>query len=230
MATRVLIIEDDLNLCKLFQFTLSKVGYEVEFAHTAKTGLQRAYASNPDLIILDIMLPDMNGFEACARFREMSNVPIVMLTSLGSEENVIKGLKLGADDYIVKPVTTEELLARIRAVLRRSGRANSDSYAGNQEATFTHEQLAVNFKRREVTIEGKKVSLSPTEFDLLSLFIQNRGHLLSHEFLLRNVWGEEYLGEVDYLWYYVSSLRRKLDKPAKSNLIHNVWGMGYRFG
>lgn len=178
------------------------------------------------------MLPDLDGWQTCTRFREMSEVPIIMLTALSSEENVIKGLNLGADDYIVKPVTTEELSARLRAVLRRANRSANVNGSNGQtrRAIFTYENLVIDFDRHEVTIDGEWVYLSPTEFRLLSVFVQHQGRMLSHEFLLREVWGPEYINEIDYLRLYISYLRRKIEAdPSKPGMIHNEWGIGYRF-
>jgi two-component system, OmpR family, KDP operon response regulator KdpE len=236
MTETLLLIEDDITLCEALRFMLTKKGFTVEVANNAITGLQKAYAVKPDAIILDIMLPDMDGWQTCARFREMSDVPIIMLTALGSEENVVKGLNLGADDYIIKPVTAEELSARVRALLRRvsrsSGPGSSSSGGGNGRGPiFTYENLIIDFDKHEVTVDGNRVDLSPTEFRLLAVLVRHKGRMLPHEFLLTEVWGPEYVGEIDYLRLYISYLRRKVEKdPSKPNLIHNEWGVGYRFG
>lgn len=232
MTERLLVIEDDTHFSKILELMLTQKGFQVDVANNAMTGLQKAYTHKPDAVILDIMLPDLDGWQICSRFREMSEVPIIMLTALSSEENVIKGLNLGADDYIIKPVTTEELSARIRAVLRRANRVpNLNSYKSQpRRAIFTHENLTIDFDRHEVTLDGKWVYLSPTEYRLLSVFVQHQGRMLSHEFLLREVWGPEYINEIDYLRLYISYLRRKIEADSSNpNLIHNEWGIGYRF-
>lgn len=232
MAERVLVIEDDTQFSKILELMLTQKGFHVDVANNAITGLQKAYTYKPDAVILDIMLPDLDGWQTCTRFREMSEVPIIMLTALSSEENVIKGLNLGADDYIVKPVTTEELSARLRAVLRRANRSANVNGSNGQtrRAIFTYENLVIDFDRHEVTIDGEWVYLSPTEFRLLSVFVQHQGRMLSHEFLLREVWGPEYINEIDYLRLYISYLRRKIEAdPSKPGMIHNEWGIGYRF-
>ncbi len=227
----LLLIEDDIDLSETLRFMLTKKGFLVEVANDARSGLQRAYAIKPDIIILDIMLPDMDGWQTCARFREMSDVPIIMLTALGSEKDVVKGLNLGADDYIVKPVTAEELSARIHALLRRVPRSNVNTGGDNRRAIFTCDYLMIDFDKHEVTVDGKRVDLSPTEFRLLSVMARHKGRMLPHEFLLNEVWGPEYVGEIDYLRLYISYLRRKIEKdPSKPSLIHNEWGIGYRFG
>jgi DNA-binding response OmpR family regulator len=201
----------------------------VDVAGTAVEGLQRAYGSKPDLIILDVMLPGMDGWQTCQRFREMSNVPIIMLTALGSEENVVKGLELGADDYLVKPVTMKELGARVKALLRRA-------YGNNGSPTeiskiIQHEGLVIDFDKHEVTLRDNRIDLSPTEFKLLSCLVKHKGRVLPHDFLLTQVWGPEYAGELDHLRLYISYLRKKIEKnPSKPELIQNEWGVGYRFG
>lgn len=229
MNGTVLIVDDDVLLCEVLKLMLTNMGFEVEVAHDGITGLQRAYAFKPDVIVLDVMMPNMDGWQTCSRFREMSDVPIIMLTALDSQENVVKGLDLGADDYVGKPVTAEELAARIRAVLRRVSRSNARN--GKQEPIFTQDNLIIDFDKYEVTVEGERVDLSPTEFRLLCVLARYKGRVLPHQFLLREVWGPEYVGEIDYLRLYISYLRRKLEKDSsKPSLIHNEWGVGYRFG
>lgn len=230
MTDTVLLIEDDLNLCHMLQFILTKKGFQVEVANSALTGLQKAYSLKPNIIILDIMLPDLDGWQACVRFREMSDVPIIMLTALGSSESIVKGLDLGADDYIIKPVTGEHISARINAILRRVSRSHD---AGNKgrNGIFAYDNLVIDFDRHEVKVGGKGVYLTPTEFRLLALLVQNKGRMLPHEFLLREVWGTEYINEIEYLRLYIGYLRRKLEKdPRRPSLIQNEWGVGYRFG
>lgn len=231
--TTLLLIEDDVALSETLRFMLAKKGFQVEVANDAISGLQRAYAVKPDAIILDVMLPDMDGWQTCSRFREMSDVPIIMLTALGSEKDIVKGLNLGADDYIVKPVTAEELAARVNALLRRVSRSsvNSSASGSGNRRILTCDYLVIDFDKHEVTVDGNRVDLSPTEFRLLSVMARHQGRMLPHEFLLNEVWGQEYIGEIDYLRLYISYLRRKIEKdPSKPSLIHNEWGIGYRFG
>jgi DNA-binding response OmpR family regulator len=231
MAETLLLIEDDAALSETLRFMLTKKGFQVEIANDAITGLQKAYAVKPDAIILDVMLPDMDGWQTCSRFREMSDVPIIMLTALGSEKDVVKGLNLGADDYIVKPVTAEELAARVNALLRRVSRSSMNSGGGGRNSILKCDYLTIDFDKHEVTVDGKRVDLSPTEFRLLSVMARHQGRMLPHEFLLNEVWGQEYIGEIDYLRLYISYLRRKIEKDSsKPSLIHNEWGIGYRFG
>jgi two-component system KDP operon response regulator KdpE len=229
MGYKLLLIDDDVQLCELLQLMLSKMDFEVETAHDAVNGLRKAYTMKPDAIVLDIMMPGMDGWQTCQRFREMTDVPIIMLTALGSEDEVIKGLNLGADDYLVKPVTADELAARVRALLRRVARSNTKP--GSREPILTQDNLVIDLDKYEVTLDGERVDLSPTEFRLLSVLAKYKGRVLPHEFLLTEVWGPEYVGEIDYLRLYISYLRRKLEKdPANPDLIQNEWGVGYRFG
>ncbi|RPJ55184.1 MAG: DNA-binding response regulator [Dehalococcoidia bacterium] len=235
-STSVLIIDDDKLLCEALQLMLGKMDFKVEIANDAISGLRKAYSFKPDAILLDVMMPNMDGWQTCQRFREMSDVPIIMLTALDSQDNVVKGLDLGADDYIVKPVIANELAARIRAVLRRTSRSTSPGNNGNgngsnREPIFTQDNLVIDFDKYEVMVDDERVDLTPTEFRLLSVLVRYRGRVLPHEFLLTEVWGPEYVGEIDYLRLYISYLRRKLEKDkAKPSLIHNEWGIGYRFG
>ena len=230
MATTLLLIDDDVSLCETVRFMLIRNGFQVEVAHNGISGLKKAYALKPDAVLLDIMLPDMDGWQVCRRLREMSDVPIIMLSALGSDENVIEGLNLGADDYIVKPVAVKELIARIRALLRRTSRSTSTE-RNHREPIFTYDYLLIDFDKYEVTVAGKKVKLSPTEFRLLSVLSRHQGRLLPHEYLLSEVWGPEYVSEEEYLRLYISYLRRKIETdPSKPRLIHNEWGVGYRFG
>ena len=229
MGIKVLLIDDDVSLCELLKEMLTAMGFEVEVAYEAVTGLRRAYQLKPDVVVLDVMMVGMDGWQACSRFREMTDVPIIMLTALGSQDDVIKGLNLGADDYLVKPVTTDELAARIRAVLRRVSRGSSNGQ--KREPILSQDSVVIDLDKYEVTIDGERINLSPTEFKLLTVLVKHKGRVLPHEFLLTEVWGAEYIGEIDYLRLYISYLRRKLEKkPEQSQLIHNEWGIGYRFG
>jgi len=227
---QILVIDDDETLQKNLDDILTSLGYKVAIAGTAVEGLQKAYNSKPDLIILDVMLPGMDGWQTCQRFREMSNVPILMLTALGSEEDVVKGLEMGADDYVVKPVTMRELGARIKALLRRS-EFSSDESGLDLSKFIQYQDLIIDFDKHEVTRNNKRIDLSPTEFKLLSCLVKHQGRVLPHEFLLTQVWGSEYTGELDHLRLYISYLRRKIEQnPSKPDLIKNEWGIGYRFG
>ncbi len=230
MAATLLLIDDDVLLCEAVQLVLTEKGFQVEVAYNAMSGLQKAYAIAPDLVILDIMLPDLDGWQTCRRFREMTDVPIILLTALSSNENVVQGLNLGADDYIIKPVTSEELAARIRAALRRAARWSANGH-NCLEPVLVIDNLVIDFDKHEATVDGGRVDLSPTEFRLLSVLCRHRGRVLTHAFLLTEVWGPEYIDEIDYLRLYISYLRRKIKQdPSTPSLIHNEWGVGYRLG
>lgn len=230
MKPTLLIIEDDEVYSELLELILTRNGFQVQLANNAAAGLQLAYSLKPDAVILDIMLPEVDGWQICSRLREVSDVPIIMLTAFGSKDNVIKGLNLGADGFIIKPVTIKELVARIRAVLRRVSTIQNNA-TNSRDQVVMFDNLIIDFNRHQVTVDGKQISLSPIEFRLLSALVHHQGRIVSHEFLLREVWGSEYTGEVEYLRQYISYLRYKIEKdPARPNLIHNEWGYGYRFG
>lgn len=230
MKPTLLVIEDDDVYSKLLEQLLTHNGFQVQVANNATIGLQLTYSLKPDAVLLDIMLPGVDGWQICSHLREVSDVPIIMLTAFGSKDNVIKGLNLGADDFIIKPVTMNELVARIRAVLRRVSNTKNNE-VNPRVPVVIFDNLTIDFTRHQVTVDGKQISLSPIEFRLLSALVQHQGRILSHEFLLREVWGSEYMDEVEYLRQYISYLRYKIEKdPAKPNLIHNEWGYGYRFG
>ena len=225
MTETILIIDDDADLAKIVQINLDREGFKTVVASSGVEGLQKAYSSQPDLVILDIMMPGMDGWTTCRRLREISDVPIVMLTARGMESDIVKGLELGADDYIVKPFGTKELLARIHALLRRA-----DSSSTKRPAIYSDGDLTVDFVKRIVTVREKQVDLTPTEFKLLSTFVQNEGRVLPHRFLLTQVWGPEYADEVNYLKLYVRYLRQKIEEDASNpNYILTEWGVGYRF-
>ena len=229
MNNKILVIDDDVILQQNLAEILRSLGYEVEVAGKAIDGLQKAYSSKPDLIILDVMLPGMDGWEICKRFREMTDIPILFLTALGSEDDVVKGLELGGDDYLVKPVTMKVLEARVKALLRRAYSGNGSS--SEISKVIQHEGLVIDFDKHEVMHHEKRIDLSPTEFKLLSCLVKHKGRVLPHDFLLSQVWGQEYTGELDHLRLYISYLRKKIEaNPSKPELIQNEWGVGYRFG
>ena len=159
MSTTILMVDDDVELCQMFDLALTDMGFEVDLAHNGIDGLKKAYNLQPDVILLDVMMPDMDGWDTCKRFKEMCDVPVIMLTAVDSQDSVIKGLDLGADDYIVKTVTTEELAARIRTVLRRASRSNVTTR--KQKPIITQDNLIIDFDKHEVTVDGERVDLSP---------------------------------------------------------------------
>jgi len=228
MTAKLLLIDNDVTLCTTLKGLLTQKGYQVEVALNGTSGLQKAYLFHPDAIILDIELPDMDGWEVCRRIREMADTPIILHTRLGSGEDMLKSLSLGVDHYIVKPVTGQEVAAHVQAVLRRVSRQNT----ARGKLNFVFGSMLIDYYKREVTVGGQRIDLTPTEFRLLSCLAQYSGRVLSHEFLLSNVWGPEYnSSEADHVRLYVSRLRRKMKRgQPKTDLISTEWGLGYRLG
>lgn len=224
MSKRILIVDDEPRYLRLLEANLRTEGYEVV---AAQDGLQAidVFSSQPiDLILLDIMMPRLDGFATCQRIREFSNVPIVILTARGEEQDRVRGLDLGADDYLVKPFSATELLARVRAVLRR---AQTPAEVG-QTRFFTHDNLKIDFARAEVWCGEQVVSLSATEYRLLLQFAHNLGKIMTSEELLSSVWGPEYKSDKEILWVSIARLRQKLEEDAH-NPKHIVTrsGLGY---
>jgi DNA-binding response OmpR family regulator len=224
--TKILIIDDDEKLARLVQLFLRQQGYEVHAASSGLQGLQLAYDLHPDLVVLDIMMPGMDGWSVCNRLRDVSDVPVIMLTAKDGERNVVEGLESGADDYVVKPFSMAELLARIRALLRRA----TQNSRVEEMKVFDNGELVVNFSKHEVIVRGQSVGLTPTEFELLSCMVKNEGRVLPHKVLLQQVWGDEYVGETQYLKLYIRYLRQKIERDASNpEYILTEWGVGYRF-
>lgn len=225
---KVLIVDDDRSIVEAVTIGLELQWSDVE-VHTAadgEAGLDAFFKHSPDLTLLDVNMPRMSGWEMLKRLRELSDAPVIMLTARGEEMDKVKGLGLGADDYLTKPFSHLELFARIKAVLRRS----EMTMPASASASFQSGDLAINFDSREVTVDGKAVKLTPTEYNLLHLLARNAGRVLPFEMLLTKVWGDEYRSETDYLKTYVSRIRRKLgDDPEKPRYIMTERGVGYRF-
>ena len=224
MAKRVLIVDDEPRYLRLLEANLRTEGYEVVTAQDGQQALD-VFSSQPiDLILLDIMMPRLDGFGTTQRIREFSSVPIIILTAKGEDQDRVRGLDLGADDYLVKPFSATELLARVRAVLRR---AQLPSESG-QARFFTHDNLRIDFARAEVWRGEQDVSLSATEYRLLLQFAHNLGKILTSEDLLTSVWGPEYKGDKEILWVSIARLRQKLeDDPHTPKHIVTRSGLGY---
>ncbi len=223
---KLLVIEDDVDLVKALEVYFSRAGYEVLSAENGLEGLQILYSERPDVVILDIALPRMDGWEVCARIRELSDVPLVILTARVQEEERVKGLKLGADDYVVKPFSLKELEARLEAVLRRAPETNTRRGA----PLFANEELVIDAERLLVTRTGKRIDLTPTELRLLLFLAENVGRALTHRQILEKIWGDEYSEDVDYVKLFVYRLRRKIEPdPKEPQYIISERGIGYRF-
>jgi DNA-binding response OmpR family regulator len=224
MTIRVLVVDDEPRFIRLVQANLLTEGFEVLTSVSGETAIQMAADEKPDLILLDVMMPEIDGFEACKRIREFSNVPIIMLTAKGDEEDRVEGLNLGADDYIVKPFSANELLARVHAVLRRA----RTQVVEPGESRLKHDELEIDLARAEVRYDGEQISLSSTEYRLLLEFARHVGKTLTAEQLLSSVWGDEYKDDKEILWVSISRLRQKLEKdPKNPALILTQAGAGY---
>jgi len=222
----VLIIDDDPATVQLVSEAL-KQAYAVVTAPDGQDGLRQMFHHHPDLIILDINMPTMDGWTVCQRVREVSNIPIIMLTARDDPEEIIRGLDLGADDYILKPFELSVLLARVRANLRR---ASSEPAILKAEVVYSDSHLTVNLEEHRVTVRGKPVRLTPIEFDLLARLVHAAPRIFPYRDLLEQVWGFEYIDDIDYLRVYIWHLRRKIEPdPRNPTYIINELGVGYRF-
>ena len=223
---KILAVDDEQRMVRFIQLNLEQDGFEVVTAYNGKEALEQVRTQLPDLILLDIMMPDINGFEVLKKIREVNNVPVIMLTAKGEEDDRIQGLELGADDYITKPFSPRELVSRIRAVLRRTKSFKEDQV----DKIIVDDRLTIDFSRREVWVEDKIVDLRPTEYRLLYHLVQNAGWVNTHEQLLSKVWGFEYQDEPHYVRLYVNYLRKKLEEdPSNPKYILTERGVGYRF-
>lgn len=223
---KLLIIEDDAELVGALEVYFSRAGYEVITAVNGLEGLQTLYNVRPDIVVLDIAMPKMDGWEACRRIRELSDVPIVILTARVQEDERVRGLKLGADDYVVKPFSLRELEARLEAVLRRVPEAK----ARRTGPLFANQELAIDADRLLVTRDGKRIDLTPTELRLLLFLAENVGRVLTHRQILDKVWGDEYSDDADYVKLFVYRLRHKIEpEPKHPRYILSERGIGYRF-
>jgi DNA-binding response OmpR family regulator len=236
MPETILVVEDEPALQETLVYNLEKDGYTVRSAGDGRTALEVARQLQPDLIVLDIMLPELDGFEVCKILRRESTVPILMLTARDEEIDRVVGLEVGADDYLTKPFSMRELLARVKAQLRRTEmvRAELEKVRNAEEApvpaTLAFGDLVINQGRREVTLGGQVVALKPQEYDLLVFFAEHHGKMLSREFILERVWGWDYVGDSRTVDVHVRWLRQKLEKdPAEPQRIVTVRGGGYRF-
>ncbi len=222
----ILVVDDEERMVRFIRLNLEHDGFRVTEAYNGTQALNKLRTAMPDLILLDIMMPDIDGFEVLRTVREISNVPVIMLTAKGEEDDKVRGLELGADDYITKPFSPRELVSRVRAVLRRTEGASSDSHG----IIDVDERLKIDFDRREVWLDGELLQLRPTEYRLLYHLVQNAGWALTHDQILTKVWGYEYRDEPHYVRLYINYLRKKLeDDPTNPRYILTERGVGYRF-
>ncbi len=223
---KILVVDDEPRMVQLIGMNLSLEGYEVISAPDGFQALEKVTREMPDLVLLDIMMPDRDGFETLKRIREISTVPVIFLSVKGEEPDRVRGLDLGADDYITKPFSPRELVSRIKAVLRRVEPEN----AVKKTEIRVDDELTVDFDQRRVIVRGKEVRLRATEYRLLYQLVTNAGKLMSHETLLSRVWGPEYQDEDQYVRLYITYLRQKIEKdPKKPRYILSERGLGYRF-
>ena len=222
----ILVVDDESRMVRFVRMNLELEGYQVVEAANGLEALEKVRDDLPDLIVLDVMMPEMDGFETLARLREISTVPVIMLTVKGDEEDRIRGLELGADDYVTKPFSPRELASRIRAVLRR---AEMPSPVAKTTLTID-DRLEIDFRKREVIVDGERVRLRPTEYRLLYHLVNNAGWVMTHEMLLSKVWGYEYREEAGLLRLYITYLRKKIEPdPSNPRYIFTERGVGYRF-
>lgn len=227
MSKKVLVVDDEKLIVKGIRFSLEQDGMEVDCAYDGEEGLTMAKHKEYDVILLDVMLPKLTGFEVCQQIREFSDMPIIMLTAKGDDMDKILGLEYGADDYITKPFNILEVKARIKAIMRRSSKKEANN-ATEKIATFG--ELKIDCESRRVYIRGKEVNLTAKEFDLLELLIFNPNKVYSRENLLNTVWGYDYPGDARTVDVHIRRLREKIeDNPSEPKYIHTKWGVGYFF-
>jgi len=224
---RILVVDDEPRIIGFIRMNLELEGHQVLEAHTGMEALEAIRTRLPDIVLLDVMLPDLDGFETLRMLREFSNIPVIMLTAKGEENDRVYGLELGADDYITKPFGPRELSSRIKAVMRR---VQDSARTPDQAILKIDDRLSVDYNRREVIVEGERIKLRPTEYRLLRHLIENAGWTVPHDQLLAKVWGYEYRDEAHYVRLYVNYLREKIEEdPSNPRYILTERGVGYRF-
>jgi two-component system KDP operon response regulator KdpE len=222
-SATILVVDDEPNLLRLVRANLERIGYQVQTARSGPEALEKIRTETPDLVILDVMMPGMDGYTVCERIRATSSVPIIMLTAKSELSDKVRGFELGADDYLTKPFGPEELLARVKAVLRRTRQDET-----RPEPLFVCGDLTLDFAQRKVTVRGQEVKLSRTEYKLLHYLAKNVDRVLPHEDILRQVWGPEYRDETEYLWVYIRYLRQKIEEDSHHpKYILSEPGVGY---
>lgn len=221
---KILVVDDERNIVELLKFNLEKEGYDVLTAYDGLEAVKLAREERPDLIVLDIMLPGQGGLEVCRQIRKELKTPIIMATAKGEEIDKILGLELGADDYITKPFSPRELLARIKAILRRT------SVRQDEQDEIVIKDISINLAKHEVRVKGEQVDLKPKEFDLLKLLATNTGKVFTRDFLLEQLWGYDYLGDTRTVDVHIRRIRQKIEEdPATPKYLKTVHGIGYKF-
>jgi len=229
MRNKVLVVDDEPAFVNLVEQVLTQKGYEVFTAPDGQEALRLLFAHKPDLVILDVMMSKMDGWQTCSRIREISDVPLLMLTGKKkSKADIVRGLDYGADDYLIKPIESRELVARVRAILRRAELPPSPDT--KRETTYSDAFLTVDVAERRVIVSGERVRLTPTEFRLFALLVENTGRILTHQQLLEKVWGWEYVDDIDHVRIYIWHLRQKIEPdPTQPRYIMTEPGVGYYF-
>ena len=221
---KILIVDDDQNICELLRLYAEKEGYTVALAHDGRKAVECFEQESPDIILLDIMLPELDGWQVCREIRKKSQCPIIMLTAKGETFDKVLGLELGADDYVVKPFETKEVLARIKAVLRRSGKQDP-----NEKTVVTFDKLSINLNNYELKVDGRQVDTPPKEMELIYHLASNPNRVFSRDQLLDEVWGFNYYGDSRTVDVHVKRLREKLEGVSDQWSLKTVWGVGYKF-
>ena len=221
---KVLIVDDDQNICELLRLYLAKEGYETLIAHDGEKALELFEQNKPNMVLLDVMMPRMDGWEVCRRIRAQANTPIIMLTAKGETFDKVLGLELGADDYVVKPFDSKEVVARIKAVLRRCNPEES-----GKEGVIQFENLSLNMSRYELKVKGKVVEAPPKELELLAYLAGHPNRVFTRDQLLDEVWGFEYYGDSRTIDVHIKRLREKLEGASEQWSLKTVWGVGYKF-
>ncbi len=229
MERKILVIDDDIAFLRLAEQIFTQEGYEVLKASNGQEGLRLLYAHKPDIVLLDVVMPGLDGWQTCSRIRDISDTPIILLTGKQrAEDDIVRGLDYGADDYLLKPAGNRELVARVRAILRRAELPPSPEV--RKEITYSDGFLTVDIAERKVMVDEKQVKLTPREFRLFALLVENAGRVLTHKQILEKVWGWEYTDDVDYVRIYISHLRQKIEPdPALPKYIITEPGVGYYF-
>ena len=228
MADKILIADDDINICELLRLYLTKENFEVLVAHDGRQAVEMYDNARPALVVLDVMMPVMDGWEACRQIRARGNTPIIMLTAKGDTADKVEGLGLGADDYMVKPFDTKEFLARVKAALRRAG-AVAPAVQGNTARVCTYDNLVVDLDKYALEVRGKRVDAPPKELALLSFLATNPGRVFTRDQLLNEVWGFAYYGDSRTVDVHIKRLREKLENVSNQWELKTVWGVGYQF-